>query len=85
MILDGQLCEKDGKISLTDDARASMSEMVEIDAKPLDIVPPRSAPEFRPISAKYVPNAGGRRPGTEAREFSFKALSSKIPVRGLYE
>lgn len=49
---------------------------------PVDVVPPRVTPEFRPISSKYIPTLEARRADAEPpRDFHpFSASASPDPV-----
>lgn len=95
MVSDDQLLHIDGLYNIPDTeyvrARyAFYSGISKMPAKPKElatapryigeIAPPRSAPEERPLRACNIPSSAGRRPGTEARDIHFMALSSNVPV-----
>lgn len=53
------------------------------DAPPGELVAPRQAWPFKPLSARHIPSACGTRPGLEAREFHPVTLASNVPVGSL--
>lgn len=95
MVSDDQLLHIDGLYNIPDTEYVHSrykfySGILKMPARPKEpgaapkyigvIVPPRSAPEDRPLRACNIPTSAGRRPGTEAHDIHFLALSSNVPV-----
>jgi len=85
MLSEGKLIERDGKYSLAPEIAAWLEDRAETEAKKVrpDVVPPRTPPVFRPLSAKHIPSTQGTRPGCDAREVHFKTVGVDDQYRRL--
>jgi hypothetical protein len=82
MVRDGQLLVEGDVLSLPGETSAYLTELAAAEAQRknagVPLVPPRSVPPFRPLSAKYIPSAYGTRSDAGQREIHFFTLSSNV-------
>lgn len=84
MLEAGQLIGDDSALDTSDEMDVAIAERAEAKAKePLpQIAQPKTAPIFRPLSAKNIPSSKGTRDDTPPRDMHFvSAGDSQIPFR----
>lgn len=88
MIEDGQLSRAclNKQLSLTVGMTQFVAERVDTaKGNSSFIVPPRTAPEFKPLNPAYLPNLAGTRGNIEVRELHPITLASNVPYRRIDE
>jgi hypothetical protein len=83
MLIDGQMVETDGVLSINADLDAYIADKIEaekeFERKKAAVVQAAPPPVFRPLSSKYIPSACGTRDDTPAREYHPVGCGSILP------
>jgi len=82
MLFDNQLRSAGDKFDISADDRPRYAMLLGLvsEEEPREIVQSAKPAPFHVIRASNIPTSAGRRPGTEARDIHFLALSSNVPV-----